>query len=217
MRVYRVLLGCAVSPIALAASLNAAGSAPTGLWLTAWEAPAHGSQGLYVGAQPPTASYTSGFADQTLRLIVTPHAAGTRARIVLSNSFGSGAITITAATIGLRLRGAALAPVTLRTLTFGGRRWIRIPRGQQALSDPAAIRVTPFRDLAVSLAFAARTGPPTYHYNGLQTSYLSPVGSGNRTASRGGGPFTATTPMRFFLTEVRVFGRSADKTLVAAG
>lgn len=195
-----------------------AGRSPSaGRWVTAWEAPPHGSQGVYPALLPITASYPQGFAHQTLRLIITPHGAGSRLRIVLSNLYGRRTVTITAATVAVRLRGAALRAGTLRTLTFAGRGTVRIPAGRRVISDSAAIEVAPFRDLAVSLAFGPRTGPPTYHYNGLQTSWLSPTGSGDRTAATGSGAFTATTPMRFFLTEVRVLDAPRAGTVVAVG
>jgi lysophospholipase L1-like esterase len=173
-------------------------------WVTGWEA-------------PPVDANGSGFSAQTLRLIVTPHASGTRARVVLSNLFGSGPVTITAATIARRASGAALVPGTVAQLTFGGRPAITIPAGQQATSDPATITVSPFQDLAVSLAFGPPTGPPTNHFNGLQTSYVSAVGSGDQTGSVDGSPFAATTTGRFFLTAVQVLAPAPAKTLVAVG
>ncbi len=173
-------------------------------WVTAWEAPAVDAAGL-------------GFSNQTLRLIVTPHTAGTQARIVLSNAFGSRAVTITAATIARRTTGPNLTAGTVRRLTFGGRGSVTIPAGQQVQSDPTTISLAPFEDIAVSLAFGAPTGPPTNHYNGLQTSYYSPVGSGDRTGSLDGTEFTEGTPSRFFLTAVEVLASASAKTVVAAG
>jgi lysophospholipase L1-like esterase len=187
-------------------STHATGPTPTqgSRWVTAWEAPAGGASG-------------PGFKNQSLRLIVTPHAAGTQVRVVLSNVFGSGPVTISAATIAHHASGAALTAGAARSLTFGGRPSITIPAGQQALSDAASISVAPFQDLAVSLAFGSYTGSPTNHFDGLQTSYYSVAGSGDQTGSLDGTTFTQATASRFFLTAVEVLGPAPAKTIVAAG
>lgn len=173
-------------------------------WVTAWEAPA-------VSASP------LGFRNQTLRLIVTPHVSGIQARVVLSNAFGSGPVTVTDAAIARRQSGPALIAASLKQLTFGGRRSVRIPAGREVLSDPAAISVAPFQDVAVSLAFSPYTGPPTLHLNGLQTSYYAPVGSGDQSHSLAGTELTQGTPARFFLTAVQLLAPASAKTVVAVG
>jgi lysophospholipase L1-like esterase len=212
-------IGVAVCLVALIAPCADA-RAGKAHWVTAWECAPHGSQGAYPFPPPEltgTPSFPDGFSEQTLRLIVTPHAAGRKARVVLSNAFGTGSVTISAATIARRASGERVKPKSLAGLRFGERRSVTIPAGAQVISDPAAIRVAPFEDLAVSLAFAAPSGPPTYHYFGLQTSYLSPVGTGNLTRSAHGAALSETTPMRFFLAGVRVKAPAPEKTVVAVG
>lgn len=210
-----------VAALVLAALAAPATAAAEGRWVTAWQCAPHGSDGNYYGTSPEPnpflVSYPQGFQSQSLRLIATPHAAGTRARIVLSNVFGYGPVTISAATIARRSSGAALVPGTVARLTFKGQPSVTIPAGEEVVSDPAAFAVAPFEDLAVTLAFASRTGPPTYHYNGLQTSFVSPVGSGDQTTSQDGAAFTATTPMRFFLAAVQTQAAASAQTIVAAG
>jgi lysophospholipase L1-like esterase len=126
-------------------------------------------------------------------------------------------VTITAATIALQAGGAALVPGTVRPLTFGGSAAVTIPAREQVVSDPAVIRVSPFKDLAVSLAFGSATGPPTKHPNALQTSYYSPAGTGDQTQSLNGSIFTGETTSWFFLTAVQVLAPAKAKTIVAAG
>jgi lysophospholipase L1-like esterase len=205
-----VVLAC-LGAICLSAASQTAQSRPGDRWVTAWEAAPGGSDGLPAGVEP------QGFADQTLRLIVTPHAAGASVRVVLSNLFGAKTIMIRAATIAIRARGAALERSTLRDLRFEGRRTVRIRAGHQVLSDPAPLQIRPFEDLAVSLAFGPPTGPATSHGNGLQTSYMSATGSGNHTTAIGARPFTASWPVRFFLTGVHVLAGPRARTLVAVG
>lgn len=197
---------CLLVVVVIAGAL-CCGSAQAGqgsTWVTGWEA-------------PPVDADGNGFADQTLRLIVTPHASGTRARVVLSNLFGSGPVTITAATIAVRARGAAVVPGTLTPLTFGGASPVTIPAREQVMSDPAVIAVSPFKDLAISLAFGSPTGPPTKHLDALQTSYYSSAGTGDQTRSLSGSTFTEETTSRFFLTGLQVLAPAPAKTIVAAG
>ena len=188
-------------------------------WVTGWHAPAVDAHGRYRWTEPNplTASYPRGFARQSLRLVVTPHVGGDKVRVVLSNAFGRGRLTIRAATVARRAAGPAVMPSTLRPLTFAGRRSVTVPAGGRVLSDPADVDVAAFQDLAVTLAFDARTGPPTGHYNGLQTSYVSLPGSGDQTTSVEGVAFTASTPLRFFLTDVQVLAPQPGRTIVAVG
>jgi lysophospholipase L1-like esterase len=189
-------------------------------WVTGWEAAPHGSQGVYQFPPPElagTPGFPDGFRDQSLRQVITPHAKGLKVRVVLSNVFGTGPVTIADATVARRTNGPAVASSTLTPLRFDGRRSATIRAGEQVRSDPAEIRVRPFKDVAVSLAFDPQTGPPTYHYNGLQTSYVSPLGTGDQARSADGAAYTMTTPMRFFITDLQVRARAPAKTVVAVG
>lgn len=176
--------------------------------------------GVYYDTSPNPfpASYPQGFTDQTLRQVVQVPTAGNTVRVVLSNAFGYEPLTVTAATIARRAGGAAVVPGTSQALTVHGHRSFTIPAGEQIQTDVATIAVRPFKDLAVSLAFDGATGPPTDHYIGPQASYVSAAGSGDVSGSVSGLPFTATTPMRFFLTGVQVLGAPpTNAAVVAAG
>ena len=74
-------------------------------------------------------------------------------------------------------------------LRFGGQGSIVIPPGAVVLSDPADLQVPPLADLVVSLFVPARTGPATWHFEALQTAYVSPPGD-----------FTASVDMPFIST-----------------
>jgi lysophospholipase L1-like esterase len=199
----------------LASHAAAATAADPRRWVTAWYAAPHGAAGRdWRGREPDR---PDGFADQSLRMIVTPHAAGRRVRLRLSNAFGTQAVTITAASVGRRRTGPAVSPRTTRPLTFAGAPSVTIPGGQVVVSDPVIFRTVPFRDLAITLAFGERTGPPTYHHLGLQTSWVSPPGTGDLTADESGTPFTDATTMRWFLSGVEVLSARSAGTIVAAG
>jgi len=69
------------------------------------------------------------FTNQTLRQIVHTSIGGNRARVVLSNKFGTAPLTISAAHVALRDKEAAIIPQSDRTLTFSGRPTITMPAG----------------------------------------------------------------------------------------
>jgi lysophospholipase L1-like esterase len=216
----RRLLLVAGALLACAGAASPAAAATDGYrWVTGWQAPPADGSGTYYDAYPAPAlvSYPYGFSNQSLRVIVSPHATGAYARVRLSNLFGTAPITVSAATIARRASGAALTAGTLARLTFNGSPSVVIPAGQEIFSDPAAVSVAPFQDLAVSLAFAGAAPAPTTHPLGLQTSFVSPIGSGDQTASADGAAFTASTPMRFFVTDVEVLAAAPAKTIVAVG
>ena len=116
-----------------------------------------------------------GFNNQTLRQIVHTSVGGDQVRVRLS-TFGASALVIGAAHIALRDVGAAIVPGSDRTLTFSGQPSITIPPGALVLSDPVDLDVPALSDLAVSIFVPGSTGPATWHFEALQTSYVSPPG-----------------------------------------
>ena len=53
-------------------------------------------------------------------------------------------------------------------------------------SDPVALRVRRFGDLAVNVHVRGATGPASQHLVALQTSYATSPGAGDRTGATGG-------------------------------
>src|SRR5207244_4182152 len=80
--------------------------------------------------------------------------------------------------------GARMLPASDRMLTFSGQPSITIPPGAIVLSDPVDLDVPALSDLAVSIFVPESTGPATWKFEALQTSYISPQGD-----------FTTTTDM----------------------
>jgi lysophospholipase L1-like esterase len=136
-------------------------------WVGTWSAALH----------PPDILLASnpGFNNQTLRQIVHTSVGGDRVRVKLS-TFGAGALVIGAAHIALSDAGAAIVPGSDRTLTFSGQPSVTIPPGALMLSDPVDLDVPALSDLAVSIFVPGSTGPATWHFEALQTSYISPPG-----------------------------------------
>jgi lysophospholipase L1-like esterase len=168
-------------------------------------------------ATSPSDSLAGAFVDQSLRLVVTPTLGGARVRVRLSNRFGSTAVTLGAASIGVQATGAALVPGSRRTLRFAGKRTVTIPPGGEVASDPRRFRYAAFQHLAVTLHVTGTSGRATEHAAALQTSYLAPTGGGDRTGDDAGDAFTRTLGSWPFLTDVEVQAPRRVGAVVALG
>ena len=172
-------------------------------WGTALHQPAPGPPGLT----------NSGFTNQTLRQIVHTSVGGSQARVRLS-TFGADALVIGSAHIALRDAGAAIVPGSDRTLTFGGQPSISIPPGALVLSDPVELDVPALGDLAVSIFVPGSTGPTTWHFVALQTSYISPPGDFTVAHVM---PVAATMQAWFWLAGVEVMATKQTGAVVTFG
>lgn len=157
------------------------------------------------------------FNNQTLRQIVHTSIGGSRARVILSNGFGTSPLTIAAAHIALRNKEAAIMPGSDRTLTFSGRPSITIPAGAIVYSDPVDLRVPPLADLAIDLYLPGDTNTPsplTMHNGAFQTNHISQTGNhvGMTTL-----PLVATTQSWFLLSRVEVMAPESVGAVVAFG
>lgn len=203
MYVTAILLGIT------ALSLHAATVGPNGdeQWVATWSAALH---------QPnpgPPGLTNLGFNNQTLRQIVHTSIGGEQVRVRLS-TFGAAALGIGAAHIALRDAGAAIVPGSDRTVTFGGQPSIVIPTGAVVLSDPVELDVPALSDVAVSVFVTESTGPATWHFVALQTSYISPPGDFTASADM---PVAATTQAWFWLAGVDVIASKQTGGVVAFG
>jgi lysophospholipase L1-like esterase len=130
-------------------------------------------------------------------MIVAPHVGGSTLRVHLSNRFGLLPVTLGPATVGVRDSGAALVPGSERSVTFAGQAAVTIPAGGDVVSDPVALSFAAFQDLAVSVDVPGAVVDPTEHFITRQTSYLSPVLSGDHTQDGSGASFQQTTTGAF--------------------
>lgn len=166
---------------------------------------------------PPAPPPFVHFNDQTLRQVVHVSMGGSRARVVLSNAFGTAPLQIGAAAIAVREAGAALRPGTAHALTFSGRPAATIPAGAVLYSDPIEMMVPSLADLIVDVYLPGSTDTPsplTMHGGALQTSYVSSPGN-----HAGAPAFEAAATSRswFLLSRVEVAGTPGSATIVAIG
>ncbi|MFF8379840.1 SGNH/GDSL hydrolase family protein [Streptomyces sp. NPDC015661] len=187
----------ALTPAAVATATSPGHHAPA--WRGAWAA----------SPQSPTAPFTpnwskQGFADQTVRQVIRVTAGGTRARVELTNRYGTTPLRITGATVARTAKGGAVQPGSVRPLTFGGGRTsVTIPAGGTLLSDGVPFRTAALESVTVTLYLADPTGPATFHHLAAATSYRA---TGDHRADSSGTAFTETSASWYYLSGIEVSG-----------
>ena len=184
----RVLRRCGQAAAALACALlgggltgvaraqSPLGQCATTHWVGAWTA-------------DPSGTLASGFADETIRVVLAPHVGADHLRVHLSNRFGAGPVTFTRAAVAQSGAGAAIVDGSSRPLTFGGAATVTVPAGAEVTSDPVALSFSAFQDLSVSLYAAEATGPATDHMIARQHSYDTGPSTGDHTTDAAGTAF----------------------------
>jgi lysophospholipase L1-like esterase len=157
------------------------------------------------------------FTNQTLRQVVHTSIGGSRARVVLSNAYGTAPVTIGAGHVALRDKEAVIQATSGGSLTFSGKPTITIPANAVAYSDPVDLTVPPMADLAIDLYLPGTTNTAatlTMHAGALQTSYISETGNhaGSKTL-----PTVGTIQNWFLLSRVDVVSPDAVGAIVAFG
>jgi lysophospholipase L1-like esterase len=157
------------------------------------------------------------FTNQTLRQIVHTSIGGSKARVVLSNAYGTAPLTVGAAYIALRDKDAAIQTASGRPLTFSGKPTITIPANAVMYSDPVNLAVPQMSDLAIDLYLPGTTNTSatlTMHGGAFQTSYISETGN---YAGQATFPQVGTTRSWFVLSRVDVVAPDATGAVVAFG
>jgi lysophospholipase L1-like esterase len=107
---------------------------------------------------------------RTLRQIVHLHAGGEQLRLRLSNRYGDGPVTLAAISVGLVLQGPVVSGE--RAVCLEGQTTVTLEAGQEVVSDPVALRVEAFSNLAITF-YVAQGESLTGHWTAQQTSYVS--------------------------------------------
>jgi lysophospholipase L1-like esterase len=199
-------------------------------WVASWVASVHGPYPVGNPSAQPDQKFAfpspaAGASDQTFRLVVRPGLWGGQARLRLSNVFGTRPVTFDGVHVGLQMGGPALVPGTNRPVSFGGKDSVTVSPGTSVWSDPVAL---PFvhdasaadlmgRKLAVSFHVAGESGPMTWHAKALQTSYVSPPGSGAKGVQEDEAAFPYSTASWFFLDAVEMLAPADSFAVIALG
>jgi lysophospholipase L1-like esterase len=176
-------------------------------WVTSWGAspqdPSPGTLGL------------KGFHDQTVRDIIVPSVGGNMIRLELTNAFGRSPLQVGRVTVAVADLGAGVVPGTIHPVSFGGSGSVRIPAGEQVLSDPVGMQVSAMQELAVSIYLPGRTGVATRHTDALQVNWVSTAG--DHVGEAGVGAFTIPTLSWYYLSGLDVRSSRAAGTVVTFG
>lgn len=162
----RSLLPLAVALLCTFLSTKSTIAAPPDHWVGTW---ATSPVAL------PNTDQKYGAAETTYREIVHVSLGGDTSRVILTNEFGLDPLTISSASIALRLSGNEIDVATAHPLTFNGRGSVTIPPGALVVSDPTGVKLPPLSDIAVSIAIPAQPiQQVTHHSFADQTSYSAP-------------------------------------------
>jgi lysophospholipase L1-like esterase len=176
-------------------------------------APAVSAAPAQTFAPPPFIQFTN----QTLRQIVRTSIGGAKMRVVLTNAYGTGPVTVGAAHIALRDAQGSIQTASGRPLTFSGQPTMTIPANAVVYSDAVTLTVAPMADLAIDLYLPGTTNTPatiTMHGGALQTSYVSETGNHAGKATM---PQVGTTQSWFLLSRVDVVAPDAAGAIVTFG
>ncbi|MFD9000573.1 SGNH/GDSL hydrolase family protein [Streptomyces sp. NPDC059582] len=196
-----------LAPVPAGAPFNSAAPVSTGVWVGAWStAPS--------GAEPDTE--TNGMAGRSVRNVVHTDVGGTRARITLSNVYGTQPLTVAHGSIAVAAAAgtAAAVPATMRRLTFAGAVSVVIPAGGRTTSDAVLLPVPQGGDLLVTTYSPTSAGPVTFHEHARQTSYLA---EGDHTQDVTATAYGEQTDHWRYLTAVDVLSNESHGTVVALG
>jgi lysophospholipase L1-like esterase len=180
-------------------------------WVTSWSTSPHprfASDFILQNPQPKSLS------NRTIRQVARLNLAGSQVRVVISNEYNSLPLVIGAAAIGTTAAGGKIVAGSSQALTFAGAPDIRIPAGARVISDPVARTVAAFDSLSVSLFLPNDSLMDTYHWDGVQTAYIS--GPGNFAADA---EFTveATNTTRMLLSGIMVDAPADARAIVLFG
>ncbi len=211
-------------------SLLLAGQAGAQQWAASWTASAHGPYPIGNPTAQPELKFAfpsaqQGARNQTFRLIVKPDVWGQQTRIRLSNAFGTQPVTFNDAFVGLQESGSAVVKGTNQPVLFAGLKGVTVAPGQSVVSDAVAL---PFvksppdpllkgRKLAVSFHVTGESGPMTWHAKALQTSYVTPPGSGPKGQDEGESAIPFSTTSWYFLDEIDMNLATKAAVIVAFG
>ncbi len=199
---------CAAQPL----EAQAAGQTMTGQWVATWTAAQQ-----FAGENP--SAPRAGFENQTVRMVVHTSIGGHTVRVHLSNTFGVAPLVVGGVHLAMHGADSSIVQGSDHAVTFNGKLLVVVPAGAPMISDPVAMEVPVTGDLVVSVYLPKKTGVPTWHALGLQTTYISgaaAAGSGDLTGAITM-PGATTASSWFFLSEVDVQAAPAAYAIVATG
>jgi lysophospholipase L1-like esterase len=179
-------------------------------WSASWSA---SPQPVWEAGFALPTNIPASLSNQTVRQVARLSLGGKRARVVLSNEYGTTPLIVGAAHIALAGDGSATVAGSDRALTFGGRETVAIAPGAPAVSDPVDLQLAPLAQVAVSIFLPHTTPLATFHWDGKQTAYIAPDNLAAAPLIRTG----ETVEARLFLSTILVDAAPAARVVAAFG
>ncbi|WP_437290525.1 SGNH/GDSL hydrolase family protein [Sorangium sp. So ce406] len=154
-----------------------------------------------------------GLANNTLRQVVYTSIGGSNVRLLLSNEFGDGPVTMQSVHIADSTTDDGIDASTDQALTFSGAASVTIPVGQAVFSDPIDYNLKPVSKLAVTIRFGNVPAGITGHPGSRTTSYIQ-TGDGVSSA-------TLASPVKtdhwYYITGLDVMADPSAAAIVILG
>ncbi|WP_437871894.1 SGNH/GDSL hydrolase family protein [Sorangium sp. So ce363] len=152
-----------------------AGGAAEAHWVGTWTT---GPQLTETNNNPPA----PGLANNTLRQVIYTSIGGKGVRLLLSNEFGDGPVTMESVHIAESTTADGIDVATDHALKFAGADAVTIPVGKTAFSDPIEYTIKPLTKMAVTIKFGAVPAGITGHPGSRTNSYIQ-TGNGVSAAN----------------------------------
>lgn len=204
-------LYAALSALLLAAA-PAAGADTA--WLASWSA---SPQAVWQPDFILPANVPARLHEQTVRQVARLSVGGARVRLVLSNAHGGTPLQLGAVTLALAAAGSAIAPHSLRAVTFAGRHTATIAPGAPLVSDPVTLTVPDLARLTVSIYLPHDTALRTFHWDGRETAWIAPGDQTGAPTIEAGQPALQSTTARLLLAGIQVEAAPAASAVAVLG
>ncbi|PTM58612.1 SGNH/GDSL hydrolase family protein [Desmospora activa] len=153
------------------------------------------------------------FENQTLRMVVHPHAPGSILRLKFSNRYGVEPLTIGKVTVARHLHDGKINTQTDGDVTFQGESSVTIPVGEEIYSDPVSFKVNAQSDLAVSMYLPSYTKTSTWHFTPARSTY---VATGDHTKESDTTHFNTIIDSYYWLTGLDVMTEAEHSCVIVA-
>lgn len=155
------------------------------------------------------------FKDQTIRMIIRPHAFGSKIRLKFSNLYGSEPAVFGKVTAALAAKDGETVPGTGRQVTLNGQFTIVIPAGKEIFTDPVDLEVKEHVDVAVSVYVPELTRTSTWHFSPPRSTY---VAGGNHSDDSNADSFRKKIHSYYWLSGMEVLKQGEHfRVIVALG
>ncbi|WP_438019807.1 SGNH/GDSL hydrolase family protein [Sorangium sp. So ce315] len=154
-----------------------------------------------------------GLANNTLRQVIYTSIGGSTVRLLLSNEFGNGPVTMQSVHVADSTNADGIKVDTDTALTFEGSPSVTIPVGKAVFSDPIDYDLKPASKLAVTIRFGNVPTEITGHPGSRTTSYIQ-AGDGVSAATL---TSPATTDHWYYITGLDVMAGPDAAAIVVLG